>query len=86
MGVRYVMGTLVEQKRSGRELAAGLNQRGLLSGVKRAWDKHAVRRVRRRYGIPFEPLPDGPARSKPSAAGRTYRPKRLIGSAEPASL
>jgi DNA invertase Pin-like site-specific DNA recombinase len=46
-----LIGTLVAQKRSDKQIAAELNQRGLLSGVKRAWDKQAVRWVRRRYGI-----------------------------------
>jgi DNA invertase Pin-like site-specific DNA recombinase len=58
-----LIGTLVEQKRSDREIAAELNQRGLLSGVKRAWDKQAVRWVRRRYGIHRQPL--GRRRGRP---------------------
>ncbi|WP_146210327.1 hypothetical protein [Vitiosangium sp. GDMCC 1.1324] len=58
-----LIGTLVEQKRTDREIAAELNQRGLLSGVKRAWDKQAVRWVRRRYGIHRQPV--GRRRGRP---------------------
>jgi DNA invertase Pin-like site-specific DNA recombinase len=49
-----LIGTLAEE-RSDREVAAELNRRGLLSGVKRAWDKEAVRWVRKRYGIRRQP-------------------------------
>jgi hypothetical protein len=59
-----LIATLLEQKRSDREIAAELNQRGLLSGVKRAWDKGAVRWVRRRYGLRCQP------------AGRRGRPRQ----------
>jgi DNA invertase Pin-like site-specific DNA recombinase len=58
-----LIGTLVEQKRTDRQIAAELNQRGLLSGVKRAWDKQAVRWVRRRYGIHRQPV--GRRRGRP---------------------
>ncbi|PTL74904.1 recombinase family protein [Vitiosangium sp. GDMCC 1.1324] len=58
-----LIGTLVEQKRTDREIAAELNRRGLLSGVKRAWDKQAVRWVRRRYGIHRQPA--GRRRGRP---------------------
>jgi hypothetical protein len=59
-----LIATLLEQKRSDREIAAELNQRGLLSGVKRAWDKGAVRWVRRRYSLRCQP------------AGRRGRPRQ----------
>ena len=49
-----LIGTLAKE-RSDREVAAELNRRGLLSGVKRAWDKEAVRWVRKRYGIRRQP-------------------------------
>lgn len=58
-----LIGTLTKE-RSDREVAAELNRRGLLSGVKRAWDKEAVRWVRRRYGIRRQP------------AGRRGRPRQ----------
>jgi hypothetical protein len=57
-----LIGTLAKE-RSDREVAAELNRRGLLSGVKRAWDKEAVRWVRKRYGIRRQP------------AGRRGRPR-----------
>jgi hypothetical protein len=49
-----LIGTLAEE-RSDREVAAELNRRGLLSGVKHAWDKEAVRWVRKRYGLRRQP-------------------------------
>jgi DNA invertase Pin-like site-specific DNA recombinase len=58
-----LIGTLAKE-RSDREVAAELNRRGLLSGVKRAWDKEAVRWVRKRYGIRRQP------------AGRRGRPRQ----------
>lgn len=58
-----LIGTLAKE-RSDREVAAELNRRGLLSGVKRAWDKEAVRWVRKRYGIRRQP------------AGRQGRPRQ----------
>ncbi|WP_245591708.1 recombinase family protein [Cystobacter fuscus] len=58
-----LIGTLAKE-RSDREVAAELNRRGLLSGVKRAWDKEAVRWVRKRYGIRCQP------------AGRRGRPRQ----------
>jgi len=61
--VIQLIGTLAKE-RSDREVAAELNRRGLLSGVKHAWDKEAVRWVRRRYGIRRQP------------AGRRGRPRQ----------
>jgi DNA invertase Pin-like site-specific DNA recombinase len=58
-----LIGTLAKE-RSDREVAAELNRRGLLSGVKRAWDKEAVRWVRKRYGI------------RRQLAGRRGRPRQ----------
>ncbi|HZI03735.1 MAG TPA: recombinase family protein, partial [Archangium sp.] len=58
-----LIGTLAKE-RSDREVAAELNRRGLLSGVKRAWDKEAVRWVRKRYGI------------RRQSAGRRGRPRQ----------